>query len=87
MKASLREADGSAAVPSSVPENELAARGPRVAIAPVGWLVDAHASGHEQLEHGFRAGFHGDSGRSTLEGLRSRRADAQPFLEVLPGDP
>ena len=83
----MRDSTGSAALPSSVRRNELAARGPRVGQVLAGLLVAAHASGRERLEPAFRVVLDVGTDRSTLEGLQSRRGDAQSFPEALLGDP
>ena len=73
---------------SSVPRNVV--QGQRFGRVPVGWLVAVHASRHERFEPSFHFDHDSsqtDTGRSTLEGVRSRRGDARSFREGLRGDP
>ena len=78
----------SGAGPSSVPRN--VGQGQRFGLVPVGLLVAVHAFGRERSEPRFGCGLDSplaDTGRSTLEVVRSRRGDSQSFREGLRDDP
>ena len=84
----LRDTGVSGADLSSVPRN--VGQGQRFEPVPVGWLLVVHAFGRERSEPLFHFGLdslHADTGRSTLEGVRSRRGDARSSREELLSDP
>jgi hypothetical protein len=87
MKPYCRDTDGGGTVPSSVPRNELDGQDQRVEKVPAGLLVAARASGRERLGPVCHFRLEANIGRSTLEVVRSRRGDSQPFPEALRDDP